>query len=141
MNNILNIVLLCTAIVIVAGLVILILMATQKGERQLNRSEFRSKWLKIEQDLVKREQASYQLVILESDKLLDNALKQRGIAGQTMGERMKSFQARWSNANLVWSAHKLRNQIAHESGFQPSYDDARRALNGFKQALKDVGAI
>ena len=76
-----------------------------------------------------------------ADKLLDHALKERGAKGETMGERMKTLQTTWSNANAVWGAHKLRNQVAHEPDVQLSYDLARRALASFKQALKDVGAI
>lgn len=129
------------AIVIVGALVIGVIMVTKKSERHLDVQKFRSRWLKIEQVLVRDEPSSYLLAVLEADKLLDAALRERGIAGATMGERMKAFQTRWSNANVVWSAHKLRNQIAHESNFQPSYDDTRRALGGFKQGLKDVGAI
>jgi transposase len=56
-----------------------------------------------------------------------------------MGERMKN--STWSNADAVWQAHKLRNRIAHESDVTVSYDDARRALAGFKLGLKDLGAI
>jgi hypothetical protein len=58
-----------------------------------------------------------------------------------MGERMKAYQSKWSNANGVWGAHKLRNQVAHEHDVKISYDDTRRALAAYKRALKDVGAI
>ena len=85
--------------------------------------------------------ASYQLSILNADKLLDKALREKGISGDTMGARMKQLQTTWTNANSVWGAHKLRNQIAHESDFTVNYDTARRALASFKQALKDVGAV
>ena len=98
-------------------------------------------WLTIEQQLVKSEPSSYQLVILNADKLLDQALKQRNFRGQTMGDRMKSAGSIWSSANNVWAAHKLRNRIAHEHEVVVRYDDTRRALAAFKQALKDVGAI
>ena len=141
MDNFFNIILLFTAIVIVGGLVLIVMMVSKKSEHHLDVARYRSAWLKVEQVLMKDQPASYQLAILEGDKLLDKALKERGIAGQMMGERMKAYNTRWSNANAVWGAHKLRNQIAHESNFQPSYDDARRALAAFKQALKDVRAI
>ena len=141
MNNFFNIIMLFTAIVIVGGLVLIVIMVTKKGEKQLNVAKYRSAWLTIEQSLRCDNVASYQLAILNADKLLDRALRERGITGQTMGERMKAFNARWSNANAVWSAHKLRNQIAHESDFTVNYDDSRRALAGFKRGLKDIGAI
>ena len=95
----------------------------------------------IEQQLTKGEESSCHLVILNADKLLDQALRQRGFKGETMGERMKSARDTWSNANDVWSAHKLRNRIAHETDVVIGYPAARNALGAYKRALKDVGAI
>lgn len=128
-------------ILVVAVLLVVVILFTKKGGVQLDVDKYRSKWLAIERQLQKDNTASYQLSILNADKLLDHALKERGAKGETMGERMKTLQTTWSNANAVWGAHKLRNQVAHEPDVQLSYDLARRALASFKQALKDVGAI
>lgn len=127
------------AILIVAGLVLVFMFA--KGGKQLNQQRYRSKWLAIEQSLSRGKPESYQLSVLNADKLLDQAMKEAGYKGTTMGERLKSTSSRLSNKNAVWSAHKLRNQIAHESDVNVTFDAARRALASFKQALKDVGAI
>ena len=129
------------AIIIVGGMTFGVMVVTKKGTRRLDVSKFRSRWLKVEQVLNRDQPASYQLAVLEADKLLDAALREKGIAGKTMGERMKVFSTHWTNANNVWGAHKLRNQIAHETDVQLSYSDASRALSSFKQGLKDVGAI
>lgn len=129
------------AILIVAGILFAVIGLSKKGNHNLNVDKYRLRWLQIEQQLKKDETSSYHLVVLNADKLLDQALRERGIRGTTMGERMKNIKDTWSNANGVWTAHKLRNQIAHETDVNVSYDDARRALAGFKQALKDVGAI
>jgi hypothetical protein len=128
-------------ILVVGILLIVVITLTKRSPAGLDIERYRSKWLQIESSLKRDEQASYHLAVLNADKLLDQALKERRIKGDTMGERMKTAKTTWSNANAVWSAHKLRNQIAHESDVQVSYDDARRALAGFKQALKDMGAI
>ena len=58
-----------------------------------------------------------------------------------MGERMKSANKVWKNANHVWGAHKIRNQLAHEVNANVTYDITLRSLSAFKQALKDLGAI
>lgn len=129
------------AVLIVAGLLFAIISLTKNGGRSLDVNKYRCKWLEIEQQLKRDDRASYTLTVLNADKLLDQALRDRGLKGETMGERMKNAKEIWTNANAVWQAHKVRNQIAHESDFQMGYDDARRALGGFKQALKDVGAI
>lgn len=128
-------------ILVVGVLLVVVIMLTKKGHPQLDVNKYRMSWLKIEQALSRDEPSSHLLCILNADKLLDQALRERGVAGETMGDRMKQLQTTWSNANAIWSAHKLRNQIAHEHDAQVSYDDTRRALAAFKQALKDIGAI
>ncbi|HCR55387.1 TPA: hypothetical protein DIV49_00275 [Candidatus Saccharibacteria bacterium] len=129
-------------VVLVVGAVILFIITNARGKgSSLNVDKYRKDWLGIERQLVKNQEASYHLCILNADKLLDQALRQLGYKGSTMGERLKSAQDKWSNRNNVWTAHKLRNKIAHESDVQISYDTTRRALAAFRQALKDVGAI
>ncbi len=128
-------------ILVVGVLLIVVITLTKRSPAGLDVEKYRSKWLQVESSLKRDEQSSYHMAVLNADKLLDHALKERRIKGETMGERMKTAKDTWSNANSVWSAHKLRNQIAHEHDIQVGYDDARRALAGFKQALKDIGAI
>lgn len=128
-------------VLVVGGLLALVLMLTKRGHVELNVDKYRTSWMTIEQALARDEPSSHLLCILNADKLLDQALREKGISGETMGERMKTQQSAWSNANAVWGAHKLRNQIAHKHDVKVSYDDTRRALSAFKQALKDIGAI
>jgi hypothetical protein len=128
-------------VLVVGVLLIVVISLTKRSPAALDVEKYRSQWLAIESQLRREEPGSYQLVVLNGDKLLDKALKERGFKGDTMGERMKNAKGTWSNANAVWAAHKLRNQIAHEADARVSYEDARRALGGFKLALKDVGAI
>ena len=123
------------------GVVLWFIATKAQGSRTFNQDKYRSDWLAIDKQLVKDNEASYHLSILNADKLLDRALKEAGYKGATMGDRMKSAKDTWSNANHVWTAHKLRNQIAHETNVKVSYDTTRRALVAFKQALKDIGAI
>lgn len=128
-------------ILVVGALLTAVITLTKKGTTQLDVNKYRLKWLTIEKQLQKEDASSHILSVLNADKLLDQALRERGVKGETMGERMKTAKDSWSSANDVWNAHKLRNYIAHETDPKVSYDDARRALAGFKQALKDIGAI
>ncbi len=128
------------AIVIIGLGFLVIITLTRKGPRGLNQEKFRSRWLAIEGSLGESE-SSRHLCILNADKLLDEALKARGFRGQTMGERLKSARKTLRNNNAVWAAHKLRNQIAHESDISIKPQTARQALAAFKGGLKDVGAL
>lgn len=129
------------AVLVIGGLLLVFITVTRKGPRHLDVDRYRSQWMSIETGLRRDEPASYALAVINADKLVDKALQERAVRGQTMGERMKSAQKMWSKPNDVWSAHKLRNKIAHEADVTVHYDQARQALAKFKQALKDLGAI
>jgi len=78
------------------------------------------------------------LQILEADKVLDLALTKLGYTG-SLGEKLKKAGPRFRDINAVWSAHKLRNTLAHEVKAAPQSDQVERALRAFRTALGDLG--
>jgi len=141
MDSSISVIFFLAAILIFGALLFAVITLTKRNPKGLDVEKYRTRWMTIEQQLKRDEITSYSMCVLNADTLLDQAMKDRGIQGTTMGERMKQLQKTWSNANNVWTAHKLRNQIAHEPEVRLDYDGTRRALAAFKQALKDVGAI
>jgi len=141
MDSSISVIFFLAAVLILAAILFAVITLTKKSAPKLNVDKYRSRWMTIEQQLKRDEAMTHQMCVLSADTLLDQALKDRGVSGATMGERMKQMQQKWTNANAVWSAHKLRNQIAHEPDVRVDFDSSRRALAAFKQALKDVGAI
>ncbi len=129
------------AILIVAVLVFVAIMLTGKRGHHFNVQYYQTRFLEIENRLKQDNPASYTTTIINCDKLLDRALIEMGVPGKTMGDRLKRVGDRFTNLNGVWRAHKLRNAIAHESDFEISYKQAYNALQIYKQALKDLGAI
>ena len=129
------------AAVIVIGALLFAMITFGKRGGNLDVERYRVRWLAIEQSLQRDNEASYHLAIMNADKLVDNALKERGYKGQTMGDRLKSARGKLPHRNELWSAHKLRNKIAHEQDVKVGYDQARRALASFKATLKYLGAI
>lgn len=129
------------AILIVAVLIFVAILLTGKRGHHFNVEAYQTKFLSIENKLKQDNPASYAVTIIEGDKLLDKALIEMGVAGKTMGDRLKRAGDRFSNLNAVWRAHKLRNAIAHESDIEIGYKQAQNALAIYKQALKDLGAI
>lgn len=123
----------------IVGVVFLVIM--NKQGPALNVHRYQTKWLEIENSVRRDTPATWQLAIMNADKLLDQALRERRFKGETMGARMKSADKAWKNANHIWSAHKVRNQLAHEVNVTVSYDTTLRSLSAFKQGLKDLGAI
>lgn len=138
MNN-LVLIMLIVALCVALGVAIIVAL-TRKGGISLNKAEYQRKWLRIEQSVTQTE-SSWHLAILNADKLLDHALRARGFKGQTMGERMKSAKDVFSNRNAIWTAHKLRNQVAHEPEVSITSAQTKQALKAFKAALRDTGAL
>jgi len=141
MDQSISVIFFIAAIFVFGAILFAVVSLTKRGPSTLDVQKYRTRWMTIEQHLKKDDAMTFHMSVLNADSLLDHALKEKGVQGESMGERMKQFQQKWSNANNVWTAHKLRNQIAHEPDVKLSYDATRRALSSFKQALKDVGAI
>ena len=129
------------AIIAVALLALVAMILSGKRRHEFNKQEYQTRWLKIENGLERNDRRSYNFTVLEADKLLDRALNEMGVPGKSMGEKLKKIGDKMPEINRIWQAHKLRNQIVHESDFELSYEQARRALAIFRQALKDLGAI
>ena len=79
--------------------------------------------------------------LVEADKLLDYVMRTQGAAGDTMAERLKHSEKRLSNKEAVWQAHKLRNHLSHEVGFEVVSSHAHEAIAAYGRALKDLGAL
>ena len=129
--------------VVAVGILLLIAISlSKKRGPSFNKEDYQVAYLKIENSLKKENEASYAMSIIEGDELLDKALCEMGVQGRTMGDRLKKVgKEKFSELNAVWHAHKLRNQIAHENDFHPDFRQAQHALETYKQALKDLGAI
>jgi hypothetical protein len=82
--------------------------------------------------------------VSEADKLFDHYLLQTGLARSSMGERLKAARPRFSSYEIydaVWKAHKLRNALAHDVGFDLVASQARQAVADFGRGLKDLGGL
>jgi hypothetical protein len=129
------------AIVAVGILLLLVITLTRGRRRPLNQTYYRERIQSIEAQTRGDDMNALHMAVLNADKLFDNALKERGYKGDTMGERLKRATRQLNNANAIWAAHKLRNRIAHEDKVNVSRGQALKAVAIFKAALKDLGAL
>ncbi len=135
-------IILMVAVIVVVGVILLVIIGKTRGRGGLlDQEKYRTKWLEIENNLDKNNLATYQFAVLSADKLLDSALKESGVSGEKMGDRLRNCKGKFDNLNDVWFAHKLRNQIAHETDSRVNLLGARRALAIYKKSLKELGAI
>ena len=134
--------LMIVAVAVVLTVMILLAIAlTKRRNSGLNVERYRSDWLKINSSLDSSNIMTYQMGILNADKLLDKALKELGVSGETMGDRLKASKSRFSNIDQVWTVHKLRNRIAHDVNVKLNIITAKKAIYIYKKSLKELGAI
>jgi hypothetical protein len=126
---------------IVFGLIVLYLLNKRFNIRapSLNQNYFQKQWLEVLARV--KTQEGIVLAVIDGDKLLDEALKKRNFRGKTMGERLVAAQRSLSDNDGVWYAHKLRNRLVHEPNVRLKKKEAQTALAGFRQGLKDLGAL
>jgi len=134
------VVILFAAVMIIGIILLVIISVTKRAPRRLDVAKYQERWLTITNS-VSDDSASLQLAVLNADKLLDMALRERGVAGNTMGERLKTNPKAFKDLDAVWNAHKLRNRIAHEHDAPVTKQAVQVALRSFKAALTDLGAL
>jgi hypothetical protein len=113
------------------------------GGLRLSRTETAEKWAVIEA-MSHGGGNGLRQALTDADKLLDNVLRTQGFAGDTMGERLKHAKSRFSNYahyDGAWRAHKVRNALVHEVGFDLVPSQAKEALADFKTAIQDLGGM
>ncbi len=83
------IVLMFLAILVVGAILLTVIAMSRRSSRKMSYEKYRARWLKITGNLNGGDSAM-RLAILDADMLLDHALKEHGVAGSTLGERMKN---------------------------------------------------
>lgn len=112
-----------------------------KRRRKISVKRYTERWQALQKHCASRK--TWPQAIVEADKLLDDALKGARFKGKTTGERLVAAQRTLSNNEGVWLGHKLRNRIVQEDVDvrKLKKQDVLEALNGFRQALRDLGAL
>ena len=126
-------------IILVLGALILafglyVLLYRKQRLSQKDKQKIQLLW----QEILSLEHSHPEQAILKADKLLDFALQKAGYTG-TLGEKLKAARAVFRDNDAVWSAHKLRNQIAHDIDAKLSAGRSGFALKAFKAAFYDLG--
>lgn len=110
-----------------------------RRKKTLNVQEFTQKWQALQKHCVTRK--TWPLAIAEGDKLLCEALKKSRFKGKTDGARLVAAQRILTNNEGVWFGHKFRKQIDELDVRTLKKQDIMDALTGFRQALRDLGAL
>jgi hypothetical protein len=107
--------------------------------RPIKSERFQDRWQEVQKLCSAKE--SWPKAVVDADRLLDEALKKRHIAGKNMGERLVRAQRLFTDNDSVWFGHKLRSKVEGDPETKLKEDEVKNALIGIRQALKDLGAL
>lgn len=86
--------------------------------------------------------SDWNMAILRADALVDNVLQRLGHEGESFAERLAVADPTMLRSHeRLWSAHRLRNAIAHDPLSQHSRETIIHALKSYEQSLKELGAL
>lgn len=125
------------AILVVAALILIVALVMHLINL-LVRANYVARWQSLQKMLA--DKSTWKDAVLEADKLLDTVLKKRHYKGKTMGERLVAAQHELTANDMVWFSHKLSNKIVNDD-LAVTKNQVKKALLGFWQALKDLGAF
>jgi hypothetical protein len=132
-----------TIVAILGAAVIVLTIATvvyKKAPRRVKQQSFTRKWRDVQKLCAHQE--TWPQAVIKADELVDDVLKRKQKHGKTMGERMVAAQKLFSNNDMLWHSHKLASHIRHSAEeVRLKEKDVKEALVGFRQALRDLGAL
>lgn len=85
----------------------------------------------------------WKLAIIEADIILDDALKQKGFPGISLGDRLKNVAPQQLNTlQDAWEAHKIRNRIAHDGAdFVLTKRITQETINRYQRVFSELGVL
>jgi len=120
-------------------LVVIIKMGMRRAPLKPRKKTYSARWKELQQFCKDKE--TWPQAIFAADKLLDKALIKKGFKGKTMGERLVSAQRTFTDNDDLWYAHKLSKRLQDDPSMRLKEKEVKEALVGFRQALKDLGAL
>jgi hypothetical protein len=143
-----------------AGLLLYAVIASSGGKRKKGRRQHRASFagphrgfidpveIQPKWDLIMATSATgasgLKSALNDADKLFDQVMSQLGFHGDSFAERLKGGRQRFSTYGIydgIWKAHKLRNSMAHDMGFDLVVSQVKDALANFERGLRDLKAL
>lgn len=108
---------------------------------KLKVDHYTERWKELQKHCANRK--TWPQALIDADNLLDDVLKKSRYKGRTTGERLVSAARIFTSGDTVWVGHKLRNKVSQEELDVRTIKkkDMVIALSGFRQALRDLGAL
>ncbi|MCC6323192.1 hypothetical protein IT400_00185 [Candidatus Nomurabacteria bacterium] len=88
-------------------------------------------------------ESDWRMAIIEADSMLDDALIEQGYSGDSLGERLKNARSdAFMTIDNAWSAHEVRNKIAHSGLDYPITQlESRRIMRLYETVFEELGVL
>ena len=102
----------------------------------------RGRWNEILNHIASTREGEWKFAVVEADKLVDEMLKSAGYPGETMGERLMNIESgQLQTLEGLWEAHKTRNRLVHGTNYFLRYAEAKRVIQLYEDALRELGSL
>lgn len=106
---------------------------------EAKREAMRARWQRILAKAAANPPQSYVLAIIEADKCVDDVLKDLGLSGEHMADRLEQLDASdFKTFEKLWRAHRVRNELVHTPDFGIDPTDAKEILEIYEAFLKEL---
>ncbi len=97
------------------------------------------RWAIVQDHLNSDNEVDWKFAVIEADNILDELVRKMGYDGEDLGERLKAVEpSDFQSLQSAWEAHKVRNQIVHESsGFKLTYAETKRIIGLYEQVFRE----
>ncbi|MBM3257208.1 MAG: hypothetical protein FJY98_02670 [Candidatus Liptonbacteria bacterium] len=100
---------------------------------------FRERWEAVMRRFDLNSPEAMRFSILEADILVDAILKDSGLEGENLADRLaKVTPESIQSLNQLWKSHRLRNKLAETSEYELSAEEAQSAIQGYEAFLKEI---
>jgi hypothetical protein len=101
------------------------------------------RWHYIQTLIESPNESDWRVAIIESDSLMEEVLKERGISGSSVSELLEGAKSSgYMRIQDAWDAHLVRNQIAHQgSDFSLSQVEGRRVIKLYQNFFEELRVI
>lgn len=88
-------------------------------------------------------ESDWRRAILEADIMLSDVLAERGFTGATVADQLRNANPiQMTTLDIAWSAHKMRNQVAHEGEkLVLTERDVRATIDQYRRVFEEFQAI
>ena len=101
-----------------------------------------SRWEKVLKEIDSEYPANWNQALIEADKMLEEVVGTLKLPGENLGEKLKQIErSDFLTLDDAWEAHKVRNRIAHEAGYELGQHEARRVIILYERVFREFDFI